>query len=142
MSSLKEKKRMRRRNYSDVFKREAVSTYEASGKSYAEICKLLDISCGSVLKQWCVLYGSHKKALKRSASMAADNIPSSPSHSSARVEDKERISALEAEVKKLKQALGTHAAKEYLSDLREESWREICPSGSAKKVDHLVSKKL
>ena len=142
MSSPKVKRRMRRRNYSEAFKKDAVSTYEASDKSYSEICKLLDISCGSILKRWCVLYGWHKKALNRTQSMAANHISSPSSHSPERVQDKERITVLEAEVKKLKQALGTHAAKEYLSDLREASWQEISPSGSAKKVDHLVSKKL
>lgn len=74
--------------------------------------------------------------------MASDNNASPPSHAPETAKDKDRISALEAEVKQLKQALGNQAAKDYLSGLREESWREICPSGSAKKVDQLVSKKL
>ena len=142
MSSSAKKKRVRRRNYSEAFKREAVSTYEASPKSYAEISRLLDISCGSLLKQWCVLYGSNKKALKKEAPMTSDNISTSALHSPERSSDQERILALEAEVKQLRQALGNQAAKDYLAGLREESWREICPSGSAKKVDQLVSKKL
>ena len=136
------KKRVRRRHYSEAFKREAVSTYEASGKSYAEICRLLDISYGSLLKDWCVLYGSNKKALKKAAPMTPDDISTPSLHSPERLKDKERILALEAEVKQLRHALGNQAAKEYLSHLREESWREICPSGSSKKVDHLVAKKL
>jgi len=136
------KKKIRRRNYSEDFKREAVAMYENTNKSYAEICRLLDISCSSLLRQWCVLYGSNKKALKKEAPMTSDNISTPPHNSAERSADKERISALEAEVKQLKQALGNQAAKDYLSELREESWREICPSGSAKKVDQLVSKKL
>ena len=142
MSASAKKNRVRRRNYSEAFKREAVSTYEASSKSYAEICRLLDISCGSLLKQWCVLYGSNKKALKKEAPMTSDDISPPSLHSPEKSADKERISALEAEVKHLRQALGNQAAKDYLAGLREESWREICPSGSAKKVDQLVSKKL
>lgn len=62
MSKSNIKRKVIRRRYSEDFKREAVSTYEASGKSYAEICRLLDISYGSVLQNWCVLYGSNKKA--------------------------------------------------------------------------------
>ena len=94
------------------------------------------------MKQWCVLYGLNKKALKKEAPMTSDDISTSATHSPTRSADKERISALEAEVKQLKKALGNQAAKDYLAGLREESWREICPSGSAKKVDQLVSKKL
>lgn len=115
------KKKLRRRNYSEAFKREAVSTYETSSKSYAEISRLLDISCGSLLKQWCVLYGSNKKALKKEAPMTSDDISPLSLHSPEKSVDKERISALEVEVKQLRQALGNQAAK---------------------KVDQLVSKKL
>ena len=89
-----------------------------------------------------MLYGSNKKALKKEAPMTSDNISTPAPHSPKKSTDKERISALEAEVKQLRQALGNQAAKDYLAGLREESWREICPSGSAKKVDQLVSKKL
>ena len=142
MSAITKKKRARRRNYSEAFKREAVSTYEASGKSYAEICRLLDITYGSLLRDWCVLYGSNKKALRKEAPMTSDNIFTPAPHSPENSADKERISSLEAEVKQLRHALGNQAAKDYLAGLREESWREICPSGSAKKVDQLVSKKL
>jgi transposase-like protein len=40
MSGIKSRKQPHRRNYSDDFKREAVATYEASGKSRSEICRL------------------------------------------------------------------------------------------------------
>ncbi|MFT6213436.1 MAG: transposase-like protein [Alphaproteobacteria bacterium] len=96
------KKQPRRRHYSEDFKREAVATYEASGKSRTKICRLLDISCGSLLQNWSVLYGSQKR---------------------------------------LKQALGNHAVKDYLSELREESWREISSESALKEVDKRVSKK-
>ena len=145
MSQSTKKKSVNRRRYSEDFKREAVAMYETTGKSYSEICRLLDISYGSVLQNWCVLYGSgtsNKKALKRTAPMASDDISTATSFPPETAKDKDRISVLEVEVKQLKQALGNQAAKDYLSSLREESWREICPSGSAKKVDQLVSKKL
>jgi transposase-like protein len=62
------KKQQYRRNYSEDFKREAVATYEESGKSRSEICRLLDISCGSLLKEWSVVYSSQKR-LRKSISM-------------------------------------------------------------------------
>ncbi len=64
MSGTKLKKRVHRRNYSEDFKREAVATYEVSGKSRSEICRLLDISCGSLLKNWSVVYSSQKRHRK------------------------------------------------------------------------------
>ena len=54
----------------------------------------------------------------------------------------DRICELEAEVKRLKQALGNHAVKDYLSELREESWREISSEAALKEVERRVSKKL
>jgi len=114
------KKKLRRRHYSEAFKREAVAMYENTGKSYAEICRLLDISYGSLLRQWCVAYGSNKKALKKEAPVTSDDISTPNLHSLENPANKERISALEAEVKQLKQALGNQAAKDYLSELREE----------------------
>jgi transposase-like protein len=65
MSGTNLKKQRHRMNYSDDFKGEAVSTYEASGKSREEICQLLDISCGSLLKNGCVLYTGQKRRRKR-----------------------------------------------------------------------------
>ena len=53
-----------------------------------------------------------------------------------------RICELEAEVKHLKQALGNHAVKDYLAELREESWREISSEAALKEVERRVSKKL
>ena len=50
-----------RRTYSEDFKREAVSTYEASGKSMTEICRLLDIASVTTLSRWIVLYGKRKQ---------------------------------------------------------------------------------
>jgi len=58
MSGKSLKKQPYRRYYSEDFKREAVATYETSGKSRTEICRLLDISCGSLLRDRSVLYGS------------------------------------------------------------------------------------
>ena len=53
-----------------------------------------------------------------------------------------RIYELEAEIKRLKQALGNHAVKDFLSELREESWREISSNEALKEVERRVSKKL
>jgi hypothetical protein len=53
-----------------------------------------------------------------------------------------RICELEAEVKRLKQALGNHAVKDFLSELREESWREISSEEALKEVERRVAKKL
>jgi hypothetical protein len=41
-----------------------------------------------------------------------------------------------------KQALGNHAVKDYLAELREESWREISSESGLKEVERRVSKKL
>ena len=126
--SASRKKRIRRRNYSEAFKREAVSTYEASPKSYAEISRLLDISCGSLLKQWCVLYGSNKQALKKEAPMTSDNISTPAPHSPEKSADKERISALEAEVKQLRQpkitlqAFGKKAGEKFVHRDQPKKW--------------------
>jgi transposase-like protein len=145
MSGTKLKKRHRRRYYSENFKREAVATYEASGKSRAEICQLLDISCGSLLQNWSVLYSAQKRHRKSNIAMIKDTKPPStsetitkPSNSTEAV----RICELEAEVKRLKQALGNHAVKDYLAELREESWREISSEAALKEVERRVSKKL
>ena len=54
------KKQRKHRIYSEDFKREAVAMYEASDKTLPEICRLLDISCESVLNRWRVLYGKPK----------------------------------------------------------------------------------
>jgi transposase-like protein len=141
MSGIRLKKPPRRRDYSEDFKREAVATYEASGKSRAEICRLLDISCGSLLQNWSVLYGGQKRP--RKSSIAMTKYPKTPSDSSdENTQETTRIASLEAEVKCLKQALGNHAVKDYLAELREESWREISSESALKEVDKRVSKKL
>ena len=141
MSVTPMKKQARRRHYSEDFKREAVATYEASGKSRAEICRLLDISCGSLLQNWSVLYSGQKRPRKSSITMT--KTPKNPSDSSDETtEEATRIVRLEAEVKRLKQALGNHAVKDYLAELREESWREISSESALKEVDKRVSKKL
>ena len=137
------KKRRRNRIYSEDFKREAVATYEASDKSLAEICRLLDISAVSVLGRWRVLYGSqnpkrdHMQPAKKhdkAASVNGANHPSKP-------EDAAKILALEEENRRLRQVLGTHAVKEYLAELREESWREVTTLETAKEVERRVAKK-
>ena len=135
------KKQARRRHYSEDFKREAVATYEASGKSRTEICRLLDISCGSLLQNWSMLYGGQKHPRKSSITMVKSPKISSTS-SDENTQEIPRIASLEAEVKRLKQALGSHAVKDYLSELREESWREISSDAALKEVDKRVSKKL
>lgn len=141
MSGKALKKKPYRRYYSEDFKREAVATYEASGKSRAEICRLLDISCGSLLRDWSVLYGAQKRPRKNNIFMTkAPQIPSSSSDE--KTEEATRIASLEAEVKRLKQALGNHAVKDYLAELREESWREISSEAALKEVERRVSKKL
>ena len=145
MSGTKLKKRVHRRNYSDDFKREAVATYEESGKSRAEICRLLDISCGSLLKNWSVVYSSQKRFRKSLITMTKN--PKNLSISEAINEPEKtteaiRICELEAEVKRLKQALGNHAVKDFLSELREESWREISSKEALKEVERRVAKKL
>lgn len=136
------KKRPRRRYYSEDFKQEAVATYEASGKSRTEICRLLDISCGSLLRDWSVLYGSQKQPRKSNISMTKAPKIALSSSSGDKSEEASRIASLEAEVKRLKQALGNHAVKDYLAELREESWREISSEAALKEVERRVSKKL
>jgi transposase-like protein len=126
MSLRKVRKQVHRRNYSEEFKREAVSSYEASGKSRSEICRLLDISSGSLLKNWSMLYSEKKRPRKSRIVMIKDpkNSPISEAmNEHAAPSEATRICELEAEVKRLKQALGNHAVKDYLAELREESWR-------------------
>ena len=134
-----------RRLYSEEFKQEAVATYEASGKSAAEICRLLDISCGSLLRKWCKQYGSNKSSLKRETSMPKMPQSSSSTDSSnikSSSEEADRIIALEGEIKRLKQVLANQAVKDYLAELREESWREMTSEATLKEVEKRVSKKL
>ena len=137
------KQEKKKRVYSEDFKREAVSTYECSSKSIAEICRLMDITNESVLRRWIVLYGKrnskrdHMETLKKDAKSAIFKNSISPSKS----EDVARILALEEEIRHLRQVLGTHAVKEYLAELREESWREMTNSETAKEVEKLVAKK-
>ncbi len=141
MSGTKRRKHQHRRNYSDDFKREAVSTYEASGKSRSEICRLLDISSGSLLKNWSVLYSGEKRP-RKSSPMTKNPPISEVMNEHANTTEAIRICELEAEVKRLKQALGNHAVKDYLAELREESWREISSEEALKEVERRVSKKL
>ena len=141
MSALKLKKHPDRRYYSDDFKRESVATYEASGKNLAAICRLLDISSGSLLRKWSVIYSSQKRPRKSSIAMIKSTKSpqiNQPSNST----EESRICELEAEIKRLKQALGNHAVKDFLSELREESWREISSNEALKEVERRVSKKL
>jgi transposase-like protein len=72
MSETKLKKQHCRRYYSENFKKEAVATYEESGKSRAEICQSLDISCSSLLKNWSVLYSAQKRPRKSNIAMIKD----------------------------------------------------------------------
>lgn len=145
MSGIKLRKQPHHRNYSEDFKREAVATYEASGKSRSEICRLLDISCGSLLKSWSVLYSGQKRHRKSNIAMIKDTKPPSTSETitkPSKSTEADRICELEAEVKRLKQALGNHAVKDFLSELREESWREISTEEALKEVERRVAKKL
>ena len=133
----------KRRKYSEDFKREAVSMYEISGKSRAEICRLLDISCGSVLKGWHALYGSgniKRDRMKQTKPPAKETICNSDIQTS-KSEDAAKIASLEEEIRHLRQVLGTHAVKEYLAELREESWREMTNPEMAKEVERRVAKK-
>jgi transposase-like protein len=141
MSITPMKKQARRRHYSEDFKREAVATYEASGKSRSEICRLLDISCGSLLQNWSMLYSGQKRTRKSTIIMTKSPKISATS-SDENTQETTRIASLEAEVKRLKQTLGNHAVKDYLAELREESWREISSESALKEVDKRVSKKL
>ena len=142
MSKEVSKKRVKR-SYSEDFKKEAVATYEANDKSLSEICRLMDITNESILRRWCVLYGKPSskrepmqplKQDSKAASCKREVYPSKP-------EDAARILALEEENKHLRQVLGTHAVKEYLAELREESWQEITNSEMAKEVERMVAKK-
>lgn len=142
MLGTKLRKQPHRRNYSEDFKREAVATYEASGKSRAEICRLLDISCGSLLQNWSVLYSAQKRHRKSNIAMTKNLLISEAINEPANTAEAVRICELEAEVKRLKQALGNHAVKDFLSELREESWREISSREALKEVERRVSKKL
>jgi hypothetical protein len=56
-------------------------------------------------------------------------------------EDVAKILVLEEEIRHLRQVLGTHAVKEYLAELREESWREVTNAETAKEVERIVAKK-
>jgi transposase-like protein len=141
MLGTKLRKQPHRRNYSEDFKREAVATYEASGKSRSEICRLLDISCGSLLKEWSVVYSSQKRP-RKSISMTKNPPKSETINDLEKTAEAMRICELEAEVKRLKQALGNHAVKDFLSELREESWREISSKEALKEVERRVAKKL
>lgn len=137
------KKKRFKRSYSEDFKREAVSTYEGSDKSVAEICRLMDITNESILRRWCVLYGKRNskrdgmQSLKKNVKVASCK----SEVQSSKPEDATRILALEEEIRHLRQVLGTHAVKEYLAELREESWREITNSDMAKEVERMVAKK-
>ena len=142
MSGKSLKKKLYRRYYSEDFKREAVATYEASGKSRVEICRLLDISCGSLLRDWSALYGSEKQPRKSDIIAMIQSQKSPSSSSDENTLEATRIASLEAEVKRLKQALGNHAVKDYLAELREQSWREISSEAALKEVERRVSKKL
>lgn len=136
-----------RRIYREDFKREAVLMYENSGKSFAEICRLLEISSASSLRRWSMLYSkqkNHRGHMKVVKSSPKSSIPR-PEHthniSASNSEDKAKILALEEEVRQLRQVLGTHAVKDYLSELREESWRELTNSSTLQEVEKRVAKK-
>jgi hypothetical protein len=92
-----------------------------------------------------VLYSSQKSPRRSRIDMIKDTqnppIPEAINEHS-NTTDAERISALEEEVKRLKQALVNHAVKDYLAELREESWREISSEVALKEVERRVSKKL
>lgn len=141
MSGKTLKQEPHRRYYSEDFKREGVVTYEVSDKSRAEICRLLDISCSSLLQKWSLLYGKQRHPQKSNISMTKDK--KTPASSSGdKTEEISRIANLEAEVKRLKKALGNHSVKDYLSELREEIWREISSEAALNEVERRVSKKL
>lgn len=141
------KKARKHRVYSEDFKREAVAMYEKTNKSLAEICRLLDISCGSTLRDWIVLYGKAKS--KRGSMPQTPNKPDKINETShlidvpqiAKSDDAARILDLEDEVRQLRRVLSTHAVREYLAELREESWREVTDAETAKEVERRVAKK-
>lgn len=136
-----------RRYYSEDFKREAVSMYEKTGKSRAEICRLLDISCGSTLRDWIVLYGKAKS--KRGSMPQTPNKPDESNKTGhlidvtpiAKSDDAARVLDLEEEVRQLRRVLSAHAVREYLAELREESWLEVTDAETAKEVERRVAKK-
>ena len=158
----KAEKQIVRRRYNEEFKKEAVLMHEASGKSRREICQLLEISCKGLLYHWSLKYGtkrrcvdskkpvrkesfmaksSYDKSIKMAKSDASMAIKIVESDESAR-EEKAELLRLKAENKRLKQALSNHAVKEFLAELREESWREISSAEAVAEVDKRVSKKL
>jgi hypothetical protein len=105
----------------------------------------LGISCGSLLKNWSVLYSGQKRHQKSNIAMIKDTKSSSTSETITKLSNSTeavRICELEAEVKRLKQTLGNHAVKDFLSELREESWREISSDAALKEVERRVAKKL
>ncbi len=141
------KKARKHRVYSEDFKREAVAMYEASDKTLPEICRLLDISCESVLNRWRVIYGKAKS--KRGSMSQTPNKADKSNEISklkdispmAKSDDAARILDLEDEVRQLRRVLSSHAVREYLAELREESWREVTDAETAKEVERRVAKK-
>ena len=131
------------RFYSEDFKREAVAMYENGTKTCAEVCRLLDISAVSVLNRWRVLYGKPSSKREPMKPLKQDSKAASCKRDihASKSEDAARILALEEEIRHLRQVLGTHAVKEYLAELREESWREVTNSETAKEVERRVAKK-
>ena len=77
---------------------------------------------------------SKENTPKQTASLQIDIQPSRP-------EDAAKIASMEEEIRHLRQALGNHAVKEYLAELREESWREVTNPETAKEVEKMVAKK-
>jgi transposase-like protein len=150
------------RRYSEEFKKEAVLMHEASGKSRREICGLLEISCEGLLYDWSLKYGTKKRSVsgvktvrkesfmvKSSDDMSIKMANSGKSTAVKIVESDEtaqegraELLRLKAENKRLKQALSNHAVKEFLAELREESWREISSLEAVAEVERRVSKKL
>ena len=103
------------RSYSEDFKREVVSTYEASGKSISEICRLLDIASVSTLSRWIVLYGKCKQknmSMKSEVKKSAQEHHCNSMHRSERSDDAAKIANLEAEIRHLREILGTNAVRE------------------------------
>jgi transposase-like protein len=151
-----------RRRYNEEFKREAVLMQEASGKSCREICQLLEISCEGLLYHWSLKYGTKKrsvsgiKTVRKESFMAKSSddmlikMANSGEFTAVRIvksdesarEEKAELLRLKSENKRLKQALSNHAVKEFLAELREESWREISSAEAVAEVDKRVSKKL
>lgn len=136
-----------RRVYSEDFKREAVSLYEASDKSMSQVCKLLDISAISLLGKWRVLYGKqhqqrgHMKPPKNNTQTGKELVSLDSPSNISKSDDAARIASLEEENRQLRRVLSTHAVREYLAELREESWREMTDAETAKEVERRVAKK-